>query len=455
MLLATAASLDGTGSAVVEVVATRAGSFLVGGQQQQFSARGTIRDSTDAAISVRWTATGGSIDAAGLYIAGEVGGSYTVVVGHLATDLENRVLVTVAGVREVAIGSSLRSDQHSAVTNLEIGSGAVVSRVGYYATGGRISSRGLYTAPDSAGSYRVSSTLVPAKRPALSAEASVIVIASVASATAWTGARAFPHQPSGYKRFAEHDFSTLPSRDNRAIAGSWSSWGLRPRLATDLSAPVSGPSVFEFTYPAGLKVGSSVAALQGWAYEGGQPIEYSEIYETGLFRVPASDFETPGPGMKLLGYWGVGQCGAKVPAQIYSFVNGNGSSTSPKSTWTLDLRQQNNVSRSMRPNRSSKRIRASVWNRYEIQMVLNDVDVPNGLLRFWLDNGDGMGLELTHEYTDVRYRTSAARSRDGIDSQCGFYGRRWDPVYGGRGGAPKSRSDRVWIDHVYISGVPK
>jgi hypothetical protein len=213
--------------------------------------------------------------------------------------------------------------------------------------------------------------------------------------------------------------------------------------------------VFDFTFPAGLKVGASVSAFQGWAYQGDKPIEYKEFYESGMFRIPTPDFETPGPGMKLLGYWGVGQCGVKVPNQIYSFINGNGSFTSPRSTWTLDIRQQNNVSRSMRANRRVKRVVAGVWNRYEVQMVLNDVDVPNGVLRVWLDNGDGNGLELTHDYSDVRYRTSAARSKDRIDSQCGFYGRRWDPVFGGRGGAPKARVDHVWVDHVYISGIPK
>jgi hypothetical protein len=198
-----------------------------------------------------------------------------------------------------------------------------------------------------------------------------------------------------------------------------------------------------------------VAAFQGWAYDGDKPIEFSQIYETGLFKIPAPDFETPGPGMKLLGYWGVGQCGKKVPAQIYTVISGNGASTSLKSSWTLDFRQQNNVSRSMRANRVRKPVRAGVWNRYEVQMILNDVDIPNGVLRVWLDNGDGRGLELTHEYADVMYRTSPPQSKDKIGSECGFYGRRWDPVFGGRGGAAKSRTDRVWVDHVYISGVPK
>src|SRR4029434_2594695 len=120
----------------------------------------------------------------------------------------------------------------------------------------------------------------------------------------------------------------------------------------------------------------------------------------------------------------------------------------------FDLRQQNNVNRSMSANRSTKRIRAGMWHRYEVQMILNDVDQPNGVLRFWLDNGDGSGLTLTHEYPDVKFRTSAANSSDGLDSRSGFYGRRWDPIWGGMGGNAKTRDDFLWVDHIYISGKP-
>jgi hypothetical protein len=143
-----------------------------------------------------------------------------------------------------------------------------------------------------------------------------------------------------------------------------------------------------------------------------------------------------------------------VPNQVYGILRGNGDNTSIMSSWSFDLRQQNNVNRSMTANRSTKKIRAGMWHRYEVQMILNSVDQPNGVLRFWLDNGDGTGLTLTHEYTDVKFRTSAGNSSDGIDSQSGFYGRRWDPIWGGMGGNAKTRNDYLLVDHIFVAGKP-
>jgi hypothetical protein len=52
---------------------------------------------------------------------------------------------------------------------------------------------------------------------------------------------------------------------------------------------------------------------------------------------------------------------------------------------------------------------------------------------------------LVSEYHDVRYRNSAQAS--------GFYGRRWDPIWGGIGGTPRTRDDYVELDHLYLSGA--
>jgi len=318
------------------------------------------------------------------------------------------------------------------------------NEVKWSATGGNISSEGLYTAPSEAGTYTV-------KAHAGSAFSSATVTVTPSPSS---DAPASVDQPSGYRAFAENAFSQLPP--NAGLAGAWSVTGGNLSITGDPSAPKSPGAVLEFRFPRGTSVGSSVGMLEGWdRTTDGHAVQYREVYETGWFKIPRADFETPGPGMKLLGYWGVGQAGTgKVPNQIYAVLRGNSEGTSLMSSWALDIRQQNNVDRSMPANRSTKPIRAGVWQRYAIQMVLNDVDVPNGILRVWLDNGDGTGLTLTHEYTDVEYRTSAANSADGRDSRSGFYGRRWDPIWGGIGGAAKSRADYLWVDHIYLSGKP-
>lgn len=259
----------------------------------------------------------------------------------------------------------------------------------------------------------------------------------------------FPHLPSTYTRFAEHTFQALPSTSGSAgqIAGRWYSSPSNPRLTiqSDSRAPKSPSNVFQFRFYDGLTVGGSIGLMNAWAtYENGKPPEYREFYESAWFRIPTPDFETPGPGMKLLGFWGVGQRDQdRAPGQVYMATSGMGV-TAKMSSWSFDIRQQNQVSRAMVANRSSKKIRAGVWHRYEVQMVLNTIGQANGVLRFWLDNGDGSGLTLTHEYTNVVYRTSS--------SPGGFYGRQWDPTWGGMGGAAKTRHDYLWVDHLFLAG---
>jgi hypothetical protein len=427
------------------------------GTMVQFTALGWMSDSTQVPVGVTWTATGGVIDAGGMYKAGGSPGTYQVTATHVSTGLSATVPVevTAAIVQSIRISPQSVSliagnrQQFSVTANMSDGSTSTPAGVTYSATGGTITNTGLYTAPSSGGTYTVTARLLNISGSTLSSSASVSV---TSSSTTLVGG--LPHMPGAYVRFAEYSSDGLPNTGNGILAGKWSSTA--SSMLTIVSDPTGkrspNPS-FQFRFYTGESVGSSVGILSGWALdESGEAPEYREFYESGWFKIPTPDFETPGPGMKLLGYWGVGQKGSKVPNQIYTMINGNGSNTSIMSSWTLDIRQQNNVARSMAANRNTKRVRAGIWQRYEVQMILNTVDQPNGVLRFWLDNGDGTGLTLTHEYTDVKFRTSASNSNDGIDSRSGFYGRRWDPIWGGMGGNAKTRNDYLWVDHVYIAG---
>lgn len=426
------------------VVVSPASATVMAGAQVQFTATGKLSDGSTVEIGVTWSATGGTIDAGGLYTAGASPGTFQVTATSVSAGLSATATVRVTALAGLKLNPSSASlptggTQQFSVTGVMSDSSTVpVANATFSATGGTITSTGLYTAPATAGSYTVT-----AASGTLSTSALVTVTAS---------SGIYVHQPADYVVFAENRFS-----DGGATAiGTWSyQLGGNLTIVSDSTAPQSPNAVLQFRFPAGLQVGDGIGLVSGWRYAGGA-VQYREFYESGWFKIPSADFETPGPGMKLLGYWGVGQYGSgRVGNQIYSLLSGTGTNTALRSSWALEIRQQNNVGRSMPANRSTKRIQAGgVWHHYEIQMVLNDVDVPNGILRVWLDNGDGSGLTLTHEYTDVMYRTSAAKSADGIDSRSGFYERRWDPIWGGRGGAAKSRDDYLWVDHLYLSGKP-
>jgi hypothetical protein len=151
-------------AAVVAVTLSPATASLVTGGTQLFTVIGTLSDGTTAPVSVNFSATGGSIAPSGLYTAGQVPGTYRVVattpdLQHADTSLVTlnlpsatltKILLSPDSVSVLAGGSQ----QFTAVGLLSDGTTAAVS-VAYSATGGTVTSGGLYTAPQTAGTYLV------------------------------------------------------------------------------------------------------------------------------------------------------------------------------------------------------------------------------------------------------------------------------------------------------------
>lgn len=159
---------------LVSCAVTPATVNLTSGQTQQYSVTGQRSDGTTTAVSVNWSATGGTISTSGLYTAGTVAGTY-------------RILATVATATTIACGgdavvsaplpppppppttptlaavvvspatatvSTAATQQFTANGRLSDGSNSSVA-VTWSTNGGSVSTSGLYTAPSAAGSFRV------------------------------------------------------------------------------------------------------------------------------------------------------------------------------------------------------------------------------------------------------------------------------------------------------------
>ncbi|HEU4700632.1 MAG TPA: hypothetical protein VFS40_15715, partial [Gemmatimonadales bacterium] len=145
---------------------------LAPGAKLAFAASGTLSDGSATPVAVTWTATGGSIDAGGLYTAGATTGSFLVIARQSSGTIADTARVTIQteapapapaptptlqavvltpGSLSLASGAT---QQFSAAGKLSDGSSASVA-VTYTATGGTITSGGLYTAGTTAGTYRV------------------------------------------------------------------------------------------------------------------------------------------------------------------------------------------------------------------------------------------------------------------------------------------------------------
>jgi hypothetical protein len=130
-----------------------------------FAATGRLPDGSSAPVDVTYSASGGTISAAGLYQAGSQTGRYRVIATDEALGLADTAVVVIAAptlsqLTLTPTNASLLAGgtQQFAVTGLlSDGTTATVSAA-FTAQGGTIDGSGLYTAGGTAGNYRVIAT---------------------------------------------------------------------------------------------------------------------------------------------------------------------------------------------------------------------------------------------------------------------------------------------------------
>jgi hypothetical protein len=147
------------------VILTPATASLEFGRTQQFSAVGQLSDGSSASIAVTWSATGGTVNASGLYTAGNTVGNFRVIASS-ANGLADTSAVTVTSPTITAISltpatvslQSGQTQQFNVSATLSNGGTQTNPAVTWNATGGAINATGLYTAGATAGTFRVIAT---------------------------------------------------------------------------------------------------------------------------------------------------------------------------------------------------------------------------------------------------------------------------------------------------------
>jgi len=139
---------------------------LAAGATQAFTALGRMSDGSAVAVSVNWSATGGTINGSGLFTAGSSAGTYRVIAvrqGDTRADTSTVTItapVTLSSI-EVSPASATVAQgatrQFTALGRMSDNSTQAVT-VTWTATGGTITSGGLYTAGSTAGSFQVTAT---------------------------------------------------------------------------------------------------------------------------------------------------------------------------------------------------------------------------------------------------------------------------------------------------------
>lgn len=152
---------------LIAIVLTPSSATLQPGGSQQFGVQGVWTNGGSGAPAVNFSATGGTITSAGVYLAGSAPGTYRVIAAQAGGTLADTAVVTIGSSPPVLVGLDVTPDGASVVvggglqftaagiwTNGGVGNPAV----SWTATGGSISSGGYYTAGTTAGTYLVVAT---------------------------------------------------------------------------------------------------------------------------------------------------------------------------------------------------------------------------------------------------------------------------------------------------------
>lgn len=151
---------------------------LAPGMSQRFLVTGRLRDGRAVPVGAIWNATGGTIDAGGNYVAGEVAGTYHVIATNPTVLVSDTALVTItapppppppvepppapvlAKLTLVPASATLApgaTRQFTAYGETTAGDSISVS-LAFASTGGTVTADGLYTAGSTPGSYRIIAT---------------------------------------------------------------------------------------------------------------------------------------------------------------------------------------------------------------------------------------------------------------------------------------------------------
>lgn len=467
------------------------------GKTQQFNATGFLADGSTAAVTVTWTATGGSISSSGVYTAGSTAGTFRVI-GRTANQLADTSAVTITAptvisisIAPVTVGLSPgQTQQFRATATLSNATTQNNATVNWTATGGTVSGSGLYTAGNSAGIFRVIGASANGQADTSTVN---ITIATVTSFTLTPVSVTLPllsaQQFTAVALWSDGIARAAPVTYS-ATGGTISIGGLfLPNLLTgqyeiiatcacglvdtsfvNVVAALPPPTGVNQNEPAGYSKISdqpfTALAFDGWRQEFGNPTIVRDntgpaspenavraTYGSGT-RAGSAPFavERALPGStelyvsltyKLSSNFQGEDSGTNKMGFVWIHDNpaiffSNEGSGSGNLIATMRLQGTADSREYLAPNLGkSGVVTRDTWHTWELQLISNSAGGANGTVRWWLDG------TLIGQYTDVKMSSASQARTFQISS---IY-----PIWGGVDGTVSS-SMSIDFDNIYLSG---
>jgi hypothetical protein len=239
---------------------------------------------------------------------------------------------------------------------------------------------------------------------------------------------AFANEPAGMTVLTNRAFDSKAATDrDRAGAEGWDPVeGRYPNFSVvnDPTAPYSGSSVGQMTYPGGMRAGVAPATAQIWFK---QP--YKTLYISMWVKLSSNFSGNQTSTNKIMHMWINGGNRLFLSAEG-AFMRG----------LTPEVRLQGVPDARARilPNvKSGMQIQRGQWQHWELVLVANTPGQPNGIAQWWIDGS---------LVTDIRDLEITRAGESNLWQQF-----QWSPTFGG-GGAGVPNTQYLWFDHVYVSG---
>lgn len=245
-------------TSLIGIRVTPRSSNLDAGETRSFTAVGRLANGGTAPIGVIWTATGGTVDPAGVYQAGSVAGTYRVIATDTRGTLADTVKVTVSApvtpdtvpdptpeptpdptpeptpdptpeptpalarvvLRPATVYLATSSTHQFAAFGRTTAGDSIAIDVAFRATGGTITSTGLYTAGPTAGTYKVIAT---------SSELADTAVVTLTPASSSGGTLGIPYGP--YGAWEGTSYKTMTDVFSASI-GTYSAGDILQRIET-------------------------------------------------------------------------------------------------------------------------------------------------------------------------------------------------------------------------------
>jgi len=403
------------------VVLTPSSASLMSGATRQFNVSGQWSDGATTAPAVTYAATGGTITSGGLYTAGSTAGSYRVIATQQGGTLADTSTVTItAPVLQAVIltpasaSLSTGGTQQFSVSGQWSNGATTPPAVTYAATGGTITSGGLYTAGGTAGTFAVIATQ----------QGGTLADTAVVSVTSPPAGGSYPNRPANFTTVISDlnlNQDVPAGSGERFVAGLGNTWsviydgdgsgGSNFSRATDATAPQSPSGVWRLHVPGGTYGTPGSGGGHSFGSLGRPLPNVQQVYVS--VHVKWSNPYTNNP----------------ISTKWLRFEDGAGGNLLIQYSHNNDFLRASDesIGQAYEPQNGS-RPTLGVWHQVEVLLMQGNP----GTVRVWVDG------QLRTNYTNLRVNTVPwnAFSLD---------------AYFGGGGTAIPQDQDYWIDHVFIA----